>query len=91
MEKLSNQVLNMNKASLEELSKSQLIKLLLNQQKPKKVTKQKSIDLDSAMKDVIARNKKINGKSDMVDLQYTKTVKSDREIYKYPMIEPSLG
>ena len=91
MEKLSNQVLNMNKASLEKLSKSQLIKLLLNQQKPKKVTKQKPIDLDSAMKDVIARDKKINGKSEMVDLQYTKTVKSDREIYKYPMIEASLG
>ena len=92
MKNLSNQVLNMNQASLEKLSKSQLIELLLKQQKPKKVTKQKRepFDLESAMKDVIARNKKINGKSEMVDLEYTKTVKSDREIYKYPMIEASL-
>ena len=51
MENLSNQVLNMNKASLEKLSKSQLIKLLLNQQKPKKVEvkpkKQVSFNLEN--------------------------------------------
>ena len=82
----------MNQASLEKLSKSQLIELLLKQQKPKKVTKPKRepFNLESAMKDIIARNKKINGNMEMVDLEYTKTVKSDREIYKYPMIEASL-
>ena len=82
----------MNQASLEILSKSQLIELLLKQQKPKKVTKPKRepFNLESAMKDIIARNKKINGNTEMVDLEYTKTVKSDREIYKYPMIEASL-
>ena len=83
----------MNKSNLEKLSKSQIIELLLKQQKPKKVAKLKRepFDLESAMKDMIARNKKINKESDMVDLKYTKTVKSDREIYKYPMREASLG
>lgn len=90
---MSNPLLMMNQASLEKLSKSELIKLLLKQQKPKQVSKPKkrvSFNLENTMKDINRQNKKINGKTEMIDLKYSKIVKNDREIYKYPMREASL-
>lgn len=36
------------------------------------------------------RNKKIDEKSALLDVEYTKVVKNDKEIYRYPMREASL-
>ena len=110
---MSNQLLNMNQASLEKLSKSQLIELLLKQQKPKKVEvkpkKQVSFNLENlfdedpfpeyvvtndpferTMSKINRQNKKIDKKSALLDEEYTKVVKNDKEIYRYPMREASL-
>ena len=103
----------MNKSSLEKLSKTQLIELLLKQQKPKKVEvkpkKQVSFNLENLFDEdpfpeyvvpndpfertvskINRQNKKIDKKSALLDEEYTKVVKNDKEIYRYAMREASL-
>ena len=103
----------MNKINLNKLSKSELIEMLLKQQKPKKVdAKQKkkvvynhenlfdedpfpdyvvtNDPFERTMSKVNRRNKKIDKKSALLDVEYTKVVKNDKEIYRYPMREASL-
>ena len=103
----------MNKSNLEKLSKSELIEMLLKQQKPKKVEvkpkKQVPFNLENlfdedpfpeyvvtndpferTMSKINRQNKKIDKKSALLDEEYTKVVKNDKEIYRYPMREASL-
>ena len=53
----------MNKSNLEKLSKAKLIEMLLNQQKPKKVSKPKR-DLSMVMKKLLINPQKANVKHD---------------------------
>ena len=46
---------------------------------------------ERTMSKINRQNKKIDKKSALLDEKYTKVVKNDKEIYRYPMREASFG
>ena len=80
----------MNKSNLEKLSKSQLIKMLLKQQKPKKVSKPKR-DLSRDLDKLVDQRLKSNRTSRLIESRYSNILNMDSNIDRFPMIEASLG
>ena len=90
----------MNKASLKKLSKSELIKLLLKQEKPKKKVYNHDNLFDNdlfmespierMMKKVKQQDKNINEQTSSINDRYSKLFTDEKKVTHYPMIRASL-
>ena len=97
---ISNNNINMNKASLKKLSKSELIKLLLKQEKPKKKVYNHDNLFDNdlfmespierMMKKVNKQDKKINEQTSSINDRYSKLFTDEKKVTHYPMIRATL-
>ena len=97
---ISNNNINMNKASLKKLSKSELIKLLLKQEKPKKKVYNHDNLFDNdlfmespierMMKKVKQQDKNINEQTSSINDRYSKLFTDEKKVTHYPMIRASL-